>query len=208
MKDTVRTAFPGYTRAFEGEVPWMYLDIKGLVTIAFGNLIDPIQHAQGLEMLCADGSLATQAQIDAEWRRVKGITAGAKNGHRWIKQFTSLRMTPEGMQRLMLAKADQMVLTLRKRFPAWDTWPADAQLGTLSLAWACGPAFNFPRLVKSLNARDFQSAAGQSKMNTVGNPGLEPRNRAQLVLFRNAAEVERRCMDPETLYYPDAIGTE
>lgn len=206
MKDSVRAYFYAYNTPLEGAVPWMYQDILGLVTVAVGNLIDPIRHATGLDMIKPDGTPATQAEIDAEWWTVKRLQGAAKNGHRWVRQFTKLRMTEPGMRALVDSKLLQMEAHLKTRFADWDTWPADAQLGVLSLSWACGPAFQFPALAKSLRARDFDSAAGQSAINSKGNPGVIPRNRRQLILFRNAAEVERRCMDADTLYFPDAPG--
>ena len=206
MKEAVRAYFWDYNAPFEGVVPWFYLDVLGLVTVAVGNLVDPIRYASGLDMVRADGSPASQAEIDAEWWKIKKLPGAAKNGHRWVKQFTTLRMTERGMRALVEKKCTEMVDTLRIRFPDWDTWPADAQLGTLSLAWACGPGFRFPALAKSLRARDFDAAAGQSAINSKGNPGVVKRNRAQLICYRNAAEVERRAMDPDVLYYPGAPG--
>ena len=48
MKQSVRDAFVDFTAALEGVVPWMYLDVKGLVTVAIGNLIDPVAAALSL----------------------------------------------------------------------------------------------------------------------------------------------------------------
>ena len=62
MYDDVRAAFLSFTTRLEGRVPYMYLDIKGLVTIGVGNLIDPVDLALqvtflALAILCNEGCL-------------------------------------------------------------------------------------------------------------------------------------------------------
>jgi hypothetical protein len=92
---------------------------------------------------------------------------------------------------------------LAKRFPGYEAWPADAQLGTLSLSWACGPAFAFPKCAAALNARDFVTAAVECFMpeeKTIS--GLRPRNVANKLLFLNAAFVEAHLLDPDILHWP------
>ena len=42
MRPSVFAAFPGFITRFEGRLPFMYLDTKGLVTTGVGNLIDPL----------------------------------------------------------------------------------------------------------------------------------------------------------------------
>ena len=45
MNDSVLTTFPSFTQQFEGRIPFMYVDVKRLVTTAVGNLIDPLSTA-------------------------------------------------------------------------------------------------------------------------------------------------------------------
>lgn len=63
----------------EGVVKYMYLDIKGLVTIGVGNLIDPINAALNLPFRYKNkpgvtnaGQSASRADIEAEWKLIKG----------------------------------------------------------------------------------------------------------------------------------------
>lgn len=199
MKPAVRAAFVAFSDGFEGTVPWMYLDVKGLVTVGIGNLIDPLPG--GLPFVRADGTPATPREIAAEWWAIKSATQLAKQGHRAAKALTRLRLTPAGIEQVVFAKLDQMTAHLVKRFPAFNEWPADAQLATLSMAWACGPAFRFPLLEAALKAKDFSMAAGRCHMNETGNPGLRPRNRANKILYRNAA----LTTEPEALHYPGEL---
>lgn len=191
----------------EGVVPWMYLDILGLVTTAIGNLIDPRQYAMKLPWRRRDGGLATPAEIITEWERVKNTPALAKWGHRAAEQVTSLRLDPEGIEQVVFGKLHEMNGRLAARFPQFEDWPADAQLATLSMSWACGPAFRFPRLEAALRDYDFATAAEHCHINEAGNPGLVPRNRANKMLYRNAARSHAFHLDPDALVWPTDLAS-
>lgn len=199
MRDVVRDRFVEFTSPLEGVVPWMYLDVKGLVTIAIGNLIDPIQYAMPLPFVRKDGGPANRDEIAAEWMRVKNHPSLAKWGHRAAEQMTTLRLDKEGIDLVVSRKLAQNADHLKRRFVEWDEWPACAQLATLSMAWACGPAFHFPMLAAFLNARDFLSASEHCHINEAGNPGIVPRNVLNKRLYRNAARVRDVRLDPDTL---------
>ena len=82
-----------------------------------------------------------------------------------------------------------MVVALARRFPDLPTWPASAQLAVLSLAWACGPGFRFPKTEAAIRTQDWATAAEEGVINSVGNPGVIPRNKANRQLFLAAAHV-------------------
>ena len=48
MFAAVQSSFPAFSGRFEGRVPYMYLDVLGLVTVGVGNLVDPVETAQAL----------------------------------------------------------------------------------------------------------------------------------------------------------------
>lgn len=198
MRSSVRSAFIPFTSRLEGVVPWMYLDVKGLVTVAIGNLIDPSGYALSLPFVRSDGSAATQREIAAEWLLIKTTTRLAEQGHLAAKSLARLRLTPAGVERVVLDKLASVEGQLVKRFPAFAEWPADAQLATFSMAWACGAGFRFPKMAAALQAQDFVGAARECHMNETGNPGLKPRNLANKAMYLNASKAA--C--PETLYYP------
>lgn len=207
MKPAVWSAFVPFTAPLEGVVPWLYQDVKGLVTVAIGNLVDPIQYALPLPFVHeADGRAATRDEIAAEWLRVKADPLAARKGHLYTKTITSLRLTDEGVEMLVARKLAQNDDHLRRRFADYDDWPADAQLATLSMAWACGPAFRFPLLEAALKSRDFRLAAEECHINEAGNPGIVPRNRANRLLYLNAARVQDFRLDPDVVHYPDDLA--
>lgn len=207
MRPSVREAFLRYTVPLEGRVQCMYLDVKGLVTTGIGNLIDTPQEAARLPWLRQTGAYATRDEIVTEWARVKHDPDAARLGHRYALRITTLRLSEDAVNELVYGKLDANDAFLARRFPAWDTWPADAQLATHSLAWACGPAFRFPRCEAALRRRDFLEAATECRIDERGNPGVVPRNAAQKVLYRNAALVEGQ-RDPEVLYWPRDLWAE
>ena len=194
MKPSVMGAFLEVSSKLEGVVPWMYLDVLGLVTTGIGNLIDPLP--ESLPFTKPDGTLASRVEIQAEWRTVKGATYLARQGHLAAKKMTSLRLTEEGIHQVVASKVSEMEAYLKKRFPSFDSWPADAQLATLSMSWACGPGFRFPSLAACLLAGDFEGASKVCHINTAGNAGVVPRNAMNEMLYRNAA----RTTEPDEVH--------
>lgn len=214
MRASVRAAFLPFTIPLEGVVKWLYPDVKGLVSIGIGNLVDPIGLALALPMVRPDGSPATSDEIAAEWHLVKTYPDAARLGHLSVEHVTQLRLTDEGLQQVVWGKLDQMEAYLQKRFAptndsvGYEDWPADAQLGTLSMAWACGPAFRFPKLEAALRQMDFRTAAVECFMpeeKTIS--GLRPRNKANRILFMNAAS-SIGTFDPDELFWPTDITNE
>lgn len=208
VKRAVRDAFVDFTVPLEGRIPWLYADVKGLVTIAIGNLVDPISLALGLPLRHPDGRLATRDEIAAEWQRVKSDPHAAAMGHKYAQRITRLRLDDKAIAMLVLGKLDANDTALRARFPEFEEWPADAQLATHSMAWACGPAFRFPRLERALREQDWEIAAVECRMDERGNPGLVPRNRLNRQLYRNAHNVVARRLDPDVLYLPRDLDKE
>ena len=203
MWPAVRDRFPAFSAQFEGRIAWMYLDIKGLVTTGVGNLIDPIGCALGLPWAHkSDSSPAGRAEIQVEWERIKGATYLAKAGWRAAGAITTLQLLPAGIDALVLERLDIDDKYLAAFFPNWADFPADAQLGMLSMAWAMGPGFvhTFKNFVGAVNAGDWASAAKDDEMNATHNPGLKPRNAADFTLFNSATITTDTGRDPSQLY--------
>jgi len=209
MYPSVQARFRAFNEPFEGSIPYMYLDVKGLVTVGVGNLIDPVELAIALPFRSKGSGLpASKELIAAEWRKLKADPTLAKKGHLACAAVTDLELNDDTIgaliaQRLM---ANDSLLKRQPSFQGFETWPADAQLGLLSMAWAMGPAgfSRFHRFRTACQKRDFKAAAAESKLDEAGNPGLIPRNRANLLLFSNAAAVAASGsgLDLATLFYP------
>jgi hypothetical protein len=228
VKEAVRAAFVPFTLPLEGALPghmgitWMYPDVKNLVSTGLGNLIDPVGLALGLPFIHLDGTPASRDEIAAEWHRIKNLPPDTKGrtaaqlGHLYAKPFTTLRLTNAGIEQLVnrkLAENESVVATI---FKEWASWPADAQLATHSMAWACGAGIfspragraHWPKLTAALHALDFRTAAVECFMpeeRTIG--GLRPRNKANRILYSNAAVALHR-LDPDVLFYPQELDAE
>lgn len=180
----------------------MYLDVKGLVTVAIGNLIDPVGAALDLPFVHADGSPASRAEIDYAWHTVKAHGELAHQGNYNAQFLTDLRLTPEGISELVGTVLKRFASALAAHYPGFESWPADAQLATLAMAWACGPAFHavgFGALEHALRAGDFVAAANCCHINEVGNAGVHPRNLAMRDLYFLAAA---KPEDADALHWP------
>jgi hypothetical protein len=198
----------------------MYLDVKGLVTVGVGNLIDPVEVAQPLPFcfknkpgISAPGSSATADQIAEEWQTLKSDPSLGTKGYTACEPITQLQLSDDAIDSLIVERLTQNESFLKRQpwFQNFETWPADAQLGLLSMAWAMGPAGpgNFPQFRAACQKLDFSTAAAQCKMNEAGNPGLIPRNQANFTLFSNAAIVlageAQGSFQRANLYYPRAL---
>lgn len=183
MKPSVEAVFPSFTARFEGRLFHLYLDVRGLVTTGVGILVDPIAYALALDWRNPDGSKSSQGQIADAWHTVKAATSWAPRGGVAFAPLTEIRLTPNGVDALTLAKLRANDVELSRRVRGWETLPAPAQLATHSLAWACGPDFDFPKFLAALESHDWATCATECQMDATDNPGLVPRNRADYELF-------------------------
>jgi GH24 family phage-related lysozyme (muramidase) len=211
MRTTVSNNFRSFNAKYEGTVKFMYVDVKNLVTIGVGNLIDPINIALGLPFKYNSkqgpkaGTPASRADIEAEWKKIKGAGL-AKKGHTACEPLTKLELDEPTIAQLISDRLQSNVKILKshRAFSKFEDWPADAQMGLLSMAWAMGAGFGpkWPRFSAACDAQDFDQAAENCRMKEDGNPGLVPRNRANRTLFQNAAAVLAGSGDANTFYFP------
>jgi hypothetical protein len=208
---------------FEGMVPFMYLDIKGLVTIGMGNLIDPFTQAKALPFRYRNkpgiknpGRLASAADIEDEWKRIKGDQTLALRRWKACDPLTTLELNSDAINDLIKSRLQNNELILKRQnvFRDYDKWPADAQLGLLSMAWALGPNFVqahawWPQFTQGCQKQAFAVAAQYCHINESNNPGVHPRNVANVQLFKNAnlvvAEASNGGYQRWTLYYPRTL---
>lgn len=202
MRQAVRDAFVSFTEGFEGKCSWLYLDVKGLVTTAIGNLVDPSAAAVGLPFRHPDGSPATREEILREWVYVKSRIDLALAGGGAFARITTLRLDDAGISQVVLGKLAQTEASLKGRFPDWEDWPADAQLGLLSMAWAAGAGIHFPKFQAAALKQDWTTCTTECHLDDTNNPGLRPRNAANVRLFQNSARVQAFGLDPSILYFP------
>lgn len=205
MKPAVREKFPAFTTQFEGRVNTMYLDVKGLVTVGVGCLIDTPDGAARLPFVHTNGTVAAPSEIIAAWHNVKSHQSLSKLHYRYAVPYNNgLSLPDAAVDDLMLERLDQNDRIFARTFPDWESFPAEAQLAIHSMGWAMGPGF--PAKWPHLNARihdqlwaEYANADGKRflvggcafvcKIREEGNPGIVPRNKANRALFEAAAKV-------------------
>lgn len=182
--------FITFTESLEGRTDWMYLDVKGLVTIGDGNLIDPLGLARGLDFVRLDGTPATPSEVSGEWLKVKNRQDMRLGGGGAFAKITTLRATRSSLGRLFRAKVDRFEADLRGIFPNWDTWPETAQIATMSMVWAMGSGNlerGFPKWVAACRDEDWAEASRQCRMSEAGqNASFRKRNDCNAEMFAQA----------------------
>lgn len=214
MHPVVRANWKKVNEPLEGAaIPYMYLDIKGLVTVGTGNLLEnpsgktnfPPERCLVLPWYLGDRP-ATRQEIIQDWQKVNNTPSLAKMHHKYAAAHSRIRLRPEGLDTLLYYQlAEDYAFLKKNHFPELDSYCADAQLAILSLAWACGanwPA-KFPKTKKAILARDWTFAAAEGVINSTGNPGVIPRNAINRRCFLNAYRVEKYELDPSVLYWPN-----
>jgi len=226
IRQSVLDGWLDFTAGFEGEaVPHMYVDVIGLVTVAYGNLIDGSQNpnnkapwtpALALPWRWPDGGLASTDQIREDWQRLKASEKELRRRSLAVQaKFTTVRLSREACEALVFETLNVMAIELQRRhFPGFAAYPADAQVGILSLAWAAGSDWprKFPKCKAAILERDWKVAAQEGQLSSTAadgvtpNPGVIPRNRAQRLCFANAYGVEFAGTDPAPLHWPNDAG--
>jgi hypothetical protein len=209
MHDSVRRAFISFAARFDGRVGWMYLDILGLVTTAVAISIDPIEMAIDLPFVHkSDGRPASADEIHAEWLTIKAESSLVELGCMACRERTSLCLSDSEIDSLAMARLIQNERILRYHFVVWDHWPADAQLGMLSLAWVLGGDFAgvLPKFTAACLDEDWRAAASNCALREWGEPRTNLRNEANAGLFRSAALAAEARLNPGILLGPEESG--
>jgi hypothetical protein len=216
MHASVQSAWQKFITRHEGNIAFMYLDTKGLVTIGIGNLIDPVSQALTLPFQykavnhagAPAGRAATRKEIETEWFSLKHHPhklALARSGAAGCARLTDLELSVESRQQLFDRVTNAHEAQLTKYFPDLDAWPGDAQLGLMAMAWGLGMYFppQFPKFSQACRKRDFDTAAQES---TISTWRLE-RNQASVCFFTNAARVLSNpgTYDLTLTYYPEIL---
>lgn len=187
----VRAGWDALNGPLEGDdITTLYLDTRGLPTVATGVLVASIAAMQALAWLRADGSLATPEEKAAEWERAHAMRPALI----WTayRSPAGLHLPHDEIVRIVLERLDADVELLATRWPGIPSWPYQAQAGLAALAWACGAgsqppgvcsAAEWPRLHAALDAGDWRGAAAAGQLTWANNPGVRPRDMAVSALF-------------------------
>jgi hypothetical protein len=206
MHAAILTKWHEFSEPLEGRVHWLYADVKQLLTAGVGNLADPVALALQMPWKLPDGTLAPELEVRQQWAAVKAQAAYlSKRHYKYAAPLSTIRLTDEDIDTFVAKRLATTERALRKYFPDWNEFPADAQLGCLSMAWAVGDGFPtiFKNFTRAANQHDWTAAIACCRIKTDNNPGVIPRNRRNELCFENAATVIERSGDRSVLHWPE-----
>lgn len=154
---------------FEGNVPFMYRDTAGWVTVGVGQMLPDVNAAKKYPFLTPLGGLATKEEIDKDYHRVHAITAGL-TAEKYRAQ-SSLLLRKDYIQSLLVKKLKECDLHLRRHYARYDSYPEPVKLALLDMIYNMGASRlfrQFSAFEKAVNAQDWKSAAEQCHRRHIG----------------------------------------
>jgi GH24 family phage-related lysozyme (muramidase) len=211
LHESVLDIFPSFSREFEGYVNHMYLDVKGLRTTGIGNLINDLNSVMVLPWrIGEEGPRASSGEVMEHWNYLKTRQDLASRHYKYAKDAFIQRfghvltLSDEAIDDLVEKKLLANAAHAAKQWNNFPFFPADAQLALMSLYWALGSLTKFPNCARLVSKEDWlgcaagapakttdrgwQAASYACKIKEEGNAGIIPRNKANVMLFRNAAD--------------------
>ena len=191
MRATTANAWPGFISAWEGRVPFLYLDTKKLATFGLGIMVDTgtamTEFGQSQPWRKKSGQLASRAEIRDEYDRIHAREDLAPRGGFAFRAVATLRLDETVIDDTLGQKTAQFWDRISLDLPYLEDWPADAQLALANMMWNLGPRFlgpRWPKFTEAAKAGDFAGCAA-SCVRAVRAP-RDFRNR---LLFLTAAAV-------------------
>jgi len=181
MKDLAGTL--AMLKSYEGNIPYMYLDSRGLVTVGVGFLLGSADDAVNYSFVLnpappprppvqrpnsppppppaipAGPQKATTAQIKAEWTNIKGQVPNHLESY--YQRFTTMTMLQPDIDTVLTQKVNSFEAKARQAFANWDDFASPAQLALLDMIYNLGSLSAFPSLTKFATAKDWINCAAQ-----------------------------------------------
>jgi GH24 family phage-related lysozyme (muramidase) len=180
-------AFVSDLEAWEGNVDHMYLDTRGFVTVGKGMMLPDAASAIALPFRHhATDTLATAAEIRAEFDLIAGMEASQTRGAAYYEPFTTLYLSQADIDRLVEDHVRGDFEALLRQYADFGNLPLPAQIALWDMIYNLGPAglAQFRMLRQAILDGDWAEAAEQSRR--LGPS--EERNQYVFDLFMDAAE--------------------
>jgi GH24 family phage-related lysozyme (muramidase) len=175
------------TEEFEGRVNHMYLDTKGNVTVAVGQMLADVAAAQALPFKrrgMGEDIPASEGEIAEEFNRVKASSPG----HAAHYYFTTLFLEDADMDRLLRVFLADIDAALFLHFSRYNDWPDAAKLGYLDMGYNLGPHrlfTEYPHMNAAAADGQWLTCAAQCEREK-GSPAFDRRNAWTRQQFRDA----------------------
>jgi GH24 family phage-related lysozyme (muramidase) len=152
---------------FEGVVPWMYLDTRGFVTVAVGELLATPASALALSFVDTNNQPSTPAAIQAEYSRVSALPPG-KYPAAFYRSQVSPTLPHPAVDALLLRHLTLFDARLNQRLPGYSVFPDAAKLGLLDMIYNLGVTglfSGFPTFISYVQNQNWEGAATQCLRN-------------------------------------------
>ncbi|MBN4080609.1 hypothetical protein JYT31_02990 [Beggiatoa alba] len=176
--------------AYEGNIPHMYLDSKGYVTIGVGHMIPNVEAAQKLNLVVAGGeragARATKEQIKTDYETVRKQSSGAYAYT--YKEYTKLILTVTEVNKLTNQHIKSFYTELKWLYPDFDDYPGKVRLALFDMIFTLGMTAlrqDWPKLNKAVKEKKWAAAATESHRKSKMS---DARNNYVKVLFEDAAK--------------------
>jgi GH24 family phage-related lysozyme (muramidase) len=164
------------TPAFEGTVPWLYLDSEGYPTTGCGFLVATLDASYEYPWWSPDGTPASLGEIADDWMRVKALPAD-----RLAKFYTSptaLTLTSAAILDITRTKVEMFDQYLTHDYPGYTAFPDAVKMALLDMEYNLGDVKlrkQYPRFDAAVDAQDWTAAAAECGRN-VSQPAFDARN--------------------------------
>jgi len=168
------------TKNWENDVPFMYLDTNGHVTVAVGKLIPNTQAAQRLGFVNRlSGAKATATEIGQDYASV--VTQESGHTALYYKKFTALDLPSAQRMALLHQDVAEADAQLARRFRNYMSYPVNARRALIDMCFNIGSGnfAHFPKMNAACEAGDWHGAASECRRS-----GISPeRNEWTRALF-------------------------
>ncbi|MCY1014721.1 hypothetical protein [Pyxidicoccus sp. MSG2] len=184
--------------AWEGVVPYMYLDTEGWVTVGAGNLLKHIEPKSVGDKIAAKthpfqnmdaGRAATAAEITEAFNKVKAMPA--KLFYTEYAQRPKIALTDAYIKQLAKERYEKEFLpAVKSGFPDFETYPRSARRGILDVTYNVGTSVptKWTNLIAAVKARNWTKASIECR--TKPQNKEDTRNEWRKALFLYAAKTD------------------
>jgi GH24 family phage-related lysozyme (muramidase) len=141
----------------------MYLDVKGLVTVGTGHLLETPEEAATLPFIArASGLPAAPSVIEFNWQLVKRAKPAMLASY--YRRFTSIELRPAAIDQLLITDIEvhwQGVLTVRPECAGFPE-PAQQIVAEMAFALGVGGLLAYKKMLGAMARGDWDTAAFES----------------------------------------------
>ncbi len=171
-----KAAFVQHLKAVEGFVPYMYKDTNENVTVGIGILLPNAETAKKLPFFMRGTSeRAHPRHVENAFNKVRNSPTSGRAGAAAFRPLTNIEISGAEAAVRALEAVDDFLRQLSSApfFPELASYPANAQMAILDMAYTLGPTGTrekFKKFTGAVRRRDWKRAAIESNRRDVG-PG-------------------------------------